>query len=403
MCVCAATKVGLHDYHHKEPILSTLSCSSISQLPVARAHKHFKDAAADDAIQDNRLHSREHYDKLPPSPVRSCPQSPLQLSVGSVNLFGNAHCLLQTSPTKTSTRAPSAAHAVAPVKSNLKHGEMIARRIDLTSSNFSAVPDASPSDVASQTYTSTTRTTTASLLAAAARHHQTVAGGSSGRVGAQNQSTWYPWPDCSRAKLDPASQEMLLQTLMNDSIEQRRKTIMSSVSKLQSAPGSSRPAAQSTAAGELYKTMAKAAAPQSMNVSGIGGLTLHSRSGDNKPSTQSLSTSPKASSVSPQQRSLLSSQQPHVALYHLPSQSTQYIPQSVSAATVSRRLSLSMQDLAGQSTQRSMAAATVLSTSPNSYCQLPLVTANSGTGAFTSRSQPLCDVGFPGTGRHPSG
>jgi hypothetical protein len=405
LCVCAALKVGMHEYHHKEPILSTLSsCSSSSQLPVSRAQKPLKDAT-DDVVQDSRLHIREHYDKVPSSPIRSCPQSPLMLPGSSVNVFGGAHCLMQTSPTKNPARVQLAVPASAPVKSNAKQSDIIARRIDLTATNFSVVPDGISSDISPMVYSSAVRAataaTTASLPSTGMRHYQTVAGGSSGRAGAQKQpSPWYPWPDCPRPKLDAASQEMLLQTLMNDSMEQRRKTIMSGMGKTMQASG--RSAQQPSAAGEVYKTIAKAGGAQLMNLPGTSGMTLHGRTVDNsKPSpNQSSSTSPKASSVSPQQRSLLSSQPSHAGpLYHLPlPPSTQYMPQSVSGPTVSRRLS--MQDLVAPAAQRhtNLTAATVLSTSPNSYGQLSQVTGSSGMTAFAGRSQSHCEVGFPGAG-----
>jgi hypothetical protein len=138
-------------------------------------------------------------------------------------------------------------------------------------------------------------------------------------------------------------------------------------------------------------------------LSSVTSLSMHGRPND-KPSSFTASTSPKTSSVSPQQRSLLLSQQTTGPLYHLPQLlSPRYVSPSGSGAVSSR--ASTGQDVSGSvQRQTSMAAAATHTAGTSSYGRSSQATSCGGTTAYHGHSlQPNAELGYSVGGRHSTG
>lgn len=351
----SANKGSRIDLYHPEPASTVLSHPPYMPSS-SRSLKNFKDLPD---TPDSRIHFRESYEMIPTSPIKSLPVSTLHSSSFAFSLAGGSRALLQAS-----ARPSTAIHSISASRPSPKYSDVVVDgRSDSEAANFSVATDALPPEMHAQG-----RSSVASL---SPRHHQPLAA-SSGATDMQSPAAaaaaWYPWPEWSSAsKLDVATRERLVQSLMSNSIE-RRKTAMSIVNKLP-APG---------VTSEVMLKTTTSIPHQSVNMS------------PNRPqnyvhSNHSNSISPKGNSVSPKQQSLLGGGSLPGPLYHLPpprpSSSARYV--SVQSART------------GIDTGRQ---ATVPTTSPNSVGRLSQVGVGNGSSLLSSHLHPhAADKGFSGT------
>jgi len=400
MYVYAANKVKPRGYLLKEPTAAAqflAASASSAEGPV----NNLKDAT-DLGHLNSRVYSREYCDKIQASPVKNCLQSAMLPSVNTVGPFDSSRSLHMSSPTKNSSRPTAAIHAVSAARTSTKHLDDLNSRVELSASSFSTAKCmATSTDVHPVVRPSCSRTSVTS----AARQHLTAASPPDTRD-VQNPAAWFPWSEWN-PRLDVTSREQLVQSLMNDSIEQRRKTVMSCVSKMQSMPlDSGRPLGAMT--GELHRTTAKVV-PQSYNLQAGATVAQHGRQGDSRQSDQAtVSTSPKISSVSPQQRSLLLPQKQLTGQFFNTSvaQQTQsdYQPQPGSSSAAVRATEMLETGALLAQHQPNMAAAAILSSSAKNYGQPSQAVSGNGNTSFMSRlHQPSAERGFPFSGRHSSG